>query len=185
MKMRYLWRFYKRSLIAIALYMLMLTLLPFNAAAEATVYHVAVSTTSVLNVREEPSTTSEVVTTLARGAIVTATGEQKGLWVEVQTDIENVTRYMDGTIITNDPYKGWVKLSMLSLEEPYTDTPGTITGNGRVRMRNDPGGSHQRWLTPNTPVSVLSVVEFDGSLWYRVRHDKDRGWIKAEYLEIQ
>lgn len=160
-------------------------LLAATAHAEAkTMYYVAVSSTSYLNVRERPTTNADVVTTFDRGAEIAATGTMNGLWVEVQTESVTISYHSDGTKTTSDPLKGWVMLSMLSIEQPFSDKSGVVTGNGRVRLRDNPDGSFMKWMQPGDQVGVLAVVEFDGAKWYRVRHGDDRGWLLADYLEI-
>lgn len=154
------------------------------AATEGATYYVAVSSTSYANVREQPSARSKVITTLERGAEVSATGERDGLWMEVQTDSVNITYHGDGTTTQSDPLKGWIKLSLLSMEQPYSNKSGTIKGDGRVRLRDEPGGDFMKWVYPGDDVSVLSVVELDGQQWYRIRHSDDRGWIMADYLDL-
>ena len=164
--------------------LLALLLLGGTALAEEPVYYVATSSTSYLNVREEPTTDSKIITTLDRGATVVPTGSTQGLWVEIQTDARNITHHSDGTALQSDPLKGWVTLSLLSLEPP-SNTNGTIVGDGRVRLRNDPDGDFLKWVQPGDAVSVLAIVNYHENCWRRVRHGDDRGWVMAEYLETE
>ncbi|MDL2318095.1 SH3 domain-containing protein [Eubacteriales bacterium OttesenSCG-928-A19] len=167
----------------IASLLLVLLLITGTASAETT-YYVATSSTSYLNVREQPNTDSKIVTTLDRGTALPATGEKSGLWIEVQTESRNITHHSDGTRTESEPLKGWVMISMLSLEQPYSNKTGTITGDGRVRLRTDPDGDFQKWVHPGDSVSVLAVIEINEARWYRIRHGEDRGWVMADYLEI-
>lgn len=167
----------------IASLLLILLLITCAASAEIT-YYVATSSTSYLNVREQPNTDAKIITTLERGAAIPATGEKSGLWIEVQTESRSTTHHSDGTKTESEPLKGWVMISMLSLEQPYSNKTGTITGDGRVRLRTDPGGDFLKWVYPGDSVNVLAVIEINDAQWYRIRHGEDRGWIMAEYLEI-
>lgn len=138
-------------------------------AEEGTYYYVAISaSTSHLNVRSEPSTDSSVVATRIRGDMVYATGDASGAWVEVRIE----------------PVVGWVQLTMLSLEEPYDDVRGVIAADGRVSLRESPGGERIRWVQPGQEVAVMAVLECDGERWYRVRCGEERGWVLGECLEL-
>lgn len=155
------------------------------ASAEPSIFYVAVSSTSYLNVRESPSTDSVIIATMNRGDTVTATGSTQGLWIEVQTDATIITHHSDGTAEESDPLPGWVKLSLLSMEEPYSGVSGTISGDGRVRMRDEPAGEFIKWLNLGDSVSVLAVIEYGGHTWYRVRQEDIRGWVMSDYIIIE
>ena len=133
--------------------------------AEGRTYYVAVGE---LNVRRRPTTESSIVCTRIRGDLVEATGKAaKGGWVEVCCD----------------PLVGWVQYTMLSLEEP-TNQAGVIAANGRVRLRDAPGGALIKWLQPGTDVTLLAVLEHKGAQWYRVKLGDTKGWVQGEYLQI-
>lgn len=99
-----------------------------------------------LNVRAGPSKDAEVRTTLARGDQVLTTGEASDGWIRVCLE----------------PIYGWVRLDLLSQEEPYTDVTGTIIADGRVRLRDAPGGERLDWMQPGDQVAVLSIMEREG-----------------------
>lgn len=168
----------------IAFLLLILLLITGSAFAETT-YYAAISNTSYLNVRAQANTDSNIVTTLERGTAIQATGEKSGLWIEVQTESRTISYHSDGTKTESDPLKGWVMISMLSLEPPFSGKSGTIIGTGRVRLRYEPGGKFLKWVHPDDTVSVLAVIEINDAKWYRIRHGEDRGWIMADYLEIE
>jgi uncharacterized protein YraI len=155
-----------------------------RALAQGALYYVAVSSTSYLNVREAPEADAEIITTLDRGDEIEATGATDGLWVEVQTESITITYREGSEPVYSEPLKGWVALSLLSLERPYSNQHGNIIGDGRVRLRDGPGGDFLKWVYPGEEVSVLAVVEVDAQRWYRVRHGEDRGWVLADYLKI-
>lgn len=66
----------------------------------------------------------------------------------------------------------WVCIDYLTTEDAGEYT---VTGNGRVRIRDTPDGSTAGWLKLGQVVDVYGV--FDG--WARV----DGGWVMIEYLE--
>lgn len=163
--------------------LLIVLAMPATAAADGGLYYVAVSTTSCLNVREEPTEKSVILTTLNRGEVVEATGATSGLWIEIATDAHITKHSNDGTTEKVAITKGWVKISLLSLEEPYANRTGVVVGDGRVRLRDDPNGAFIRWVYPGDSISVLAIIEVGDTAWYRIRVDDVRGWVMKEFVE--
>ncbi|MDL2318195.1 SH3 domain-containing protein [Eubacteriales bacterium OttesenSCG-928-A19] len=166
----------------ITMAIILISMIATSATAEGgQTYYVATSTTSVLNIREQPTTESKILTTMERGETIIATGEMRGLWVQLQYESHGM--HSDGTH-TTETITGWAMISMLSMEEPYSNKIGTIVGDGRVRLRCDPDGEFLKWVQPGDEVSVLAIIDFNGSTWYRIRSGDERGFVMSDFLEL-
>lgn len=158
-----------------------------SAHAAAETYYVAVSSTSELNVREQPSKDAEVITVKLRGDTLETTGKTDGLWVEVYTDSYTYI-YRDGQEVEEiGPLNGWVQITYLSEEKPYSGVQGTIVGAGKTCFRSEPRideDTEKGWIQAGDTVTVLSVFNYGEERWYRVQNDGERGFMVADYVAV-
>ena len=66
----------------------------------------------------------------------------------------------------------WVNINYLATEEAGSYT---VNANGRLRVRETPGGNTVGWFKPGQTVEVLSIF----GTWART----ETGWVMSEYLE--
>lgn len=157
------------------------------AHAAAPTYYVAVSESAPLNVREAPSKEANVLIEVERGTALIPTGRTDGLWVEIYTECYTYY-YREGQEVEKvGPHNGWVNIQYLSEEQPYDGLTGTVTGGGKVCFRSEPVKGEKtvlRKLEPGAQVAVLSVFEYSGERWYRVRAGEERGFMMSQYVEV-
>ena len=148
----------KRALLLIGLFV---TILNGAMAADA---KWAICKTYV-NVRQEPSTKSEIIGRLYCGDGV-QTEEQKNGWI----------------YCIDLPFEfshGWVCTGYLTDDCPvYTDSRYQVTGNGRVALRKEVSGKIVGWVRPG---DVLKI-QWISSEWALTEKGQ---YIKSEFLERQ
>jgi uncharacterized protein YgiM (DUF1202 family) len=136
--------------------------------------------TDVLNVRDAAGTSGSVLTTLAEGDSVTATGNV-GLadgydWTEITT--------ADGTI-------GWVVTDYLTSDSNalrLTSGATAVVNTDELTLRDAPGlaGTSLGTLVSGDAVAIVSASEAaDGYLWYQVETATGTGWVAGTFLTVQ
>jgi uncharacterized protein YraI len=135
--------------------------------------------TDVVNVRDAASTSASVLTTLAEGDSVTATGNVGTAdgydWTEITT--------ADGTI-------GWVAADYLTSDTNallLTSGATAVVNTDEVNLRDAPGlaGTSLGTLVSGDTVTIISSSEAaDGYLWYQVETATGTGWVAGTYLTI-
>jgi len=139
-------------------------LFSLRSAHAETIMYVAVSPGSTLNVRDGPGITNPIMYWLERGDVITAL-DNKGGWV----------------LVNRAGDWGWASIDYLS-DTPPGDIPQTakIISNGRVALRDKPGGVRVVWLENGKQVDVLGYL--DG--WVRVRSETRTGYVMMKYVEV-
>lgn len=146
----------------------------------------ATVTVAALNLREEPSTTSEVLTLAKKDDTViilnTVTVDGR-LWYQVF--FNNLTGYMAAEYLQ--------VASPASEAEPTASAPpaellaGTVNANS-LRLRATPStkGSIVATLSRNEHLTVLShdTISADGHNWYNVNYSGKVGYMSAQYLTL-
>ena len=129
----------------------------------ATVY-VHVSADSYLQGRSTPSTKGQVEARFMRGDALEVV-EYGGEWIRV---------------IGGESGTVWVYGDYVRASEPDAEpTTYTVTGNGRVHVRQtpEPDGAHVRWAEVGEAVTVYGMAGGYAQI--------DGGYINADYLEAQ
>lgn len=133
-----------------------------------------------VNVRKEASTSSEKITTLAKGTAVTAY-ELSGDFYQVKLssgDIGYVSKnYLSTTSPANDPTP-----SASPTATPNTSNGKTmyVTGDS-VNVRSTPSSSGNKLTSLKKGAQVTAYVNQNG--WYYIQYQSDKyGYISASYL---
>lgn len=133
-----------------------------------------------VNVRKEPSTSSEKITTLAKGTAVTAY-ELSGDFYQVKLssgDIGYVSKnYLSTTSPANDPTP-----SASPTATPNTSNGKTmyVTGDS-VNVRSMPSSSGSKLTSLKKGAQVTAYENKNG--WYYIQYQSDKfGYISASYL---
>ena len=133
-----------------------------------------------VNVRKEASTSSEKITTLAKGTAVTAY-ELSGDFYQVKLssgDIGYVSKnYLSTTSPANDPTP-----SASPTPTPNTSNGKTmyVTGDS-VNVRSTPSSSGNKLTSLKKGAQVTAYVNQNG--WYYIQYQSDKyGYISASYL---
>ena len=141
------------------LFLFILFLALVAATAKAETYYVTAN--SGLNLRWEPSKHSRVEAVAELGEELEITALD-GQWATVQWGVDT-------------PY---CSISYLSQQEPsQMSGQGKIVSNGRVALRDMPGGKRIGWMHNGDTISISGVV--DG--WCRT----ERGYVAQEYIEME
>ena len=141
------------------LFLFILFLALIAATAKAETYYVTAN--GGLNLRWEPNKRSrgEAVAELGEELEVTALD---GQWATVQWGVDTL----------------YCSISYLSQQEPsQMNDQGKIISNGRVALRDMPGGKRIGWMHNGDKISVNGVV--DG--WCRT----EKGYVAQEYVEME
>lgn len=172
----------------ICILVLLAALLLFCQSATAVscgeTFYVAVDAGSVLNLRQDSNTDARVLLELARGTQVTATGNKKNDWYEVEVTVSKIVCDASGTVQTTGVVKGWVYRLSLSSEMPYDNALGMIDSTREVILRSKPGGEVKSKLIPETIVTVLAVLDSGDGRWYRVETSDGGGWVMGDYVAV-
>ena len=132
----------------------------FAAARAETVMYVNVKPGTVLNVRWEPNRKAEVIARFDRGDKVYVQGIEKE-WAAL--------------LVAGDTL--YAALEYLSDVPPMAEAKAyEVTGNGRVRVRNKPGGTKVvRWVQPGDVVEVIG--------WRQGFAVLSDGFVDGQYLK--
>ncbi|HZY67578.1 MAG TPA: SH3 domain-containing protein [Devosia sp.] len=123
-----------------------------------------------LNVREEPSTDSDVVTRLPYGECgVIVVGDVEEGWVPIE----------DGH------FEGWVNARFISMVSPAMYCVSGVDDDDVLNLR--------AWPSPVSRVEVeldphqcdIAFLPYAVGGWQKVRVDGYEGWVKAEFLSGQ
>lgn len=135
----------------------------------------SVYTTADVNMRSGASTSTAVITTLAKGTKLTAMGKNGGFYL-VQTS-GGTQGYVSSSYISKNKVSGGSSSSTSSSSSSGTKT---VTAS-YVNMREGGGLSYPvvRVLPKGTKVTVLKK----GNYWTRVSYNGTTGWIKNTYLK--
>lgn len=161
--MKYFWKNAGRAL----LLTLLLTLL-FSVSAFAGTQGTSVGTVtaSSLRMRSGASTSSSVVTNLARNTIVSVLGESNG-WYQVAHG--GKTGYVSGDYLT-------VKNTAEGIS-----TYGKVTGSS-VNVRSDAGTDFGKVTTVKKGATVAVTAFKNG--WYQISVSNKSGWIRSDYVDL-
>ena len=123
-------------------------------------------TASALNMRSEPNTSSSVITTAPRGAVVLVTGSSNG-WYQVMYD--GRSGYMSGDYLT------------FSTSAQADFGTGTISGTG-VNVRSGPSTNDTVVASVNSGVT-MAVTGVSGA-WYQVSYNGATAYVNGSYLTL-
>ena len=169
--------------------------LSLNGAREQTTQNVTTATGTVkgthINVRKNPSTDSEIVTTVENNFVVTidgATPDSNGKnWYLVSCTSNGTT--LQGYIIED-----YLDVQTQTMELPVSNTSvvetGTIKGEG-VRIRTTPSlTSNVSWTLPSgSNVQVVGYEENEDRKWCKVaftaNNEPMTGYICSDFMEIE
>ena len=141
------------------LFLFILFLALIAATAKAETYYVTAN--GGLNLRWEPNKRSRVEAVAEQGEELEVTALD-GQWATVQWGADTL----------------YCSISYLSQQEPsQTNGQGKIASNGRVALRDMPGGKRVGWMHNGDKVSISGVV--DG--WCRT----EKGYVAQEYVEME
>ncbi len=123
-------------------------------------------TASALNLRSEPSTSSSILTTLPRGAVVLITGDTDG-WYKIWYRGES----------------GYVSKSYISfaLQADSDFGTGTVTGSG-VNVRSGPSTAYSAVGTASEG-DTMSVTGVSGG-WFKVRYKDADAYLYSDYMSV-
>ena len=151
------WNFLGWVWLILFLFVVFLVLVASTASAET--YYVTAN--GGLNLRWEPSKRSRVEAVAELGEELEVTALD-GQWATVQWGVDTL----------------YCSISYLSQQEPsQMNDQGKIVSNGRVALRDMPGGMRIGWLHNGDKISVNGVV--DG--WCRT----EKGYVAQEYVEME
>lgn len=131
----------------------------------------SVYTTASVNLRSGASTNTAVITTLKKGAKLTAMGKNNGFYL-VQTS-GGTQGYVSSKYIS--------KSKVSSSSSSSSSSATKMVTASYVNMREGGGLSYDviKVLPYGTKVTVL----YKGNYWTRVKHNGTTGWIKNSYLK--
>ncbi len=158
----------KKGMAALLAAVLILLALPALAAGD---YGVVVNT-GYLNVRSQPSATSQWLGSAARGSWVEALSGPTGGWYYCRVVSSGVKGYMSGA------YLGFAGTGSA---DPSVGGDGTVSNNGNyVNMRSYP--SYQGAVLGQVPsgTSVHILAEENG--WYYVQMNGVYGYMRSEFI---
>lgn len=173
------------------------TVSPAGSAAPAgTVYR----TTTRVNIRQTPSTSGGIISTLATGALVTSLGNTTvadgHTWVRVQAGAVTgwlSLKYLSPTGGTANTPTGVATLTRTPTVTPTrTTTPAVTSSAGRVyltttrvNIRQSPSTSGAIIATLPTGSRLISLgdtVVANGYTWMRVQSGSSIGWLATNYI---
>lgn len=134
---------------------------------------------SNINVREDKSTSSNIITTLNSGDVI--------LRIELASNQTN--GYYWDKVVLADGRKGYISTQYLEKIADVTNTLGTVKTTTGVNLRNGPGTSGTTVITMLTSGQILTRIEtgkyngLDGFNWDRVKlADGRQGYIATNYI---
>jgi len=128
---------------------------------------VNVATWDRLNVRDEPSSSSDVVTRLRYGDCgIVVTGGPHGSWY----------------LIEDGHYEGWVNGKYISMVSPSMYCVSGVDDDDVLNLRAYPSAGSRiiAELDPNQ--CDIAFLPYAVAGWQKVRVDGDEGWVKAEFV---
>ena len=132
-------------------------------------YSGVIIVTSNLNVRENPSTDSEILYMFECGSVLTPVGYTNG-WYEIPFD--NGTAYVNGNYVYET-----------SFEELDSQTVGVINATTDVNIRSGPGTNYDRIGGLGNQQKAVYVGKSNG--WYEIIiHEGQRAYVSADYVEL-
>jgi len=136
-------------------------------------------TTAALNMRKGPSTSSKKITTLKKGAVVTATYKKK---------VSGTTWYK----VKHGGKTGWVSGSYLKKYKKSTSSTAKatkISGKYKTKsilnMRKSASLKSGKITTLKKGAVVTASYKktVGGTTWYKVKHSSKKGWVSSSYLK--
>ena len=146
-----------------------------KARAEPATVYAAVSPGKCLNVRADANRGASVVAVVDRGDTLDVDDLR----------IQDGWLYVSKTMICSEergPFTidGWVWHELVSYDEPGP-YPAVIRADGRVRLRQSPGGTQAGWIAPGEKVELLTNW-WDGAVsWSQIVHNGKHYWVMSEY----
>jgi SH3-like domain-containing protein len=123
-----------------------------------------------LNVREEPSAGSELVTRLRYGACgIVVTGGPVGSWYRIE----------DGH------YEGWVNGKFISMVSPAMYCVDGVDDDDVLNLRAYPSALSRVVAELDPYQCDIAFLPYATGGWQKVRVDGDEGWVKAEFVSGQ
>lgn len=148
-----------------------------------------VSTRSWLNVREQPSKSAELLTTLQNGTVVTIISEE-GDWAQILFD-EQIGYVNSRFLVVSAEEESSAEVS--STPEPSDDeepaaashigaTAKVKTSKSKLNLRKKPEADSRIITALKNGTEVTILAEEDG--WYQVSYKNKTGYVNSAYLEI-
>lgn len=138
-----------------------------SGQARALSYGAGTVTGDGLRLREEPNTSSEILTTLQTGTCVAVLEDARDGWYKVS--------YRDQT--------GYLSADYVEVSTRLDADLGTgrvTTGGSSLNMRSGPGTEHSKVmsLSNNTLVKITGIENG----WYKIEHNGKTGYVSSDYL---
>ncbi|WP_369687863.1 SH3 domain-containing protein [Shouchella clausii] len=126
-------------------------------------------TTARLNLRSQPNTSSNVLTTLALGQKLEIL-KKEGNWYRVRAGHQS----------------GWVSADYVKISSNGVDKEspslGSATTTARLNLRSGAGTNHSI-ITTLTKGQKVELLKKQGG-WYQVKAGNRTGWVSADYLNV-
>lgn len=139
---------------------------PASAKSGDFVTHIGIVTASALNLRSEPSTTSQILSYAPQNDYVIVTG-RTGSWLRVNYNL--ISGYMHEAYINRYTAK--------NVELGY----GRITGN-KVNLRSGPGTSYP--VVAQSKLNEKAYIIGFNNQWYKVIYKDHICYIRSDFLEL-
>ena len=143
------------------------TAVGFTASAANVAYGAATVSANILNIRDNPSTDSKIITTLSENDIVVILERTSKEWYYIN--------YHGTTGYVNVPYLTDI------LERENFNAVGKITGDS-VNMRETPDTS-AKVLGTYSGGTEMTVIGINCG-WFKVKYDGKTGYMRSDYMEI-
>ncbi|MFP7334685.1 SH3 domain-containing protein, partial [Shouchella clausii] len=126
-------------------------------------------TTARLNLRSQPNTSSNVLTTLALGQKLEIL-KKEGNWYRVRAGHQS----------------GWVSADFVKMtsngEDKESPSLGSATTTARLNLRSGAGTNHSI-ITTLVKGQKVELLKKQGG-WYQVKAGSRTGWVSADYLNV-
>ncbi|MCM3550332.1 SH3 domain-containing protein [Alkalihalobacillus clausii] len=126
-------------------------------------------TTARLNLRSQPNTSSNVLTTLALGQKLEIL-KKEGNWYRVRAGHQS----------------GWVSADFVKMtsngEDKESPSLGSATTTARLNLRSGAGTNHSI-ITTLAKGQKVELLKKQGG-WYQVKAGSRTGWVSADYLNV-
>ena len=138
-----------------------------SGQARALSYGAGTVTGDGLRLREEPNTSSEILTTLHTGTCVAVLEDARDGWYKVS--------YQDQT--------GYLSADYVEVSTRLDADLGNgrvTTGGSSINVRSGPGTEHSKVmsLSNNTVVKIIGIENG----WYQIEHNGRTGYVSSDYL---
>jgi SH3-like domain-containing protein len=131
---------------------------------------VNVATWDRLNVRDEPSSSGDIVTRHRYGDCgIVVTGEPDGSWYPIE----------DGH------YEGWVNGKYISMVSPALYCVSGVADDDVLNLRAYPSAISTIIAELDPDQCDIAFLPYAASGWRKVRVDGDEGWVKGEFVSGQ